>query len=119
MTDPRRFAITCALLCLSASAWAQSNLIINGGFESPIVPSGTFQAFPNIPGWTLTFGVGIEIQNNVAGAPFAGNQFAELDSFSNSGMQQVVPTSAGQIYTLRFMYSPRPNLPASSNGIEV
>ncbi|HWN68513.1 MAG TPA: DUF4215 domain-containing protein [Haliangium sp.] len=70
----------------TAPAWAQSNRsIINGGFEQPPVPAGTFQIIDenNIPGWETSatdslmelWGTGF------LGVPaFAGNQFAELNA---------------------------------------
>jgi len=109
-----------AILCsMAAAASAQVNLLSNGSFESPAIGFGSFSVFGSIPGWTTTVGSGIEIQNHVAGTPFAGNQYVEMDSFDNSGMQQVIATTPGQTYTLSFVYSPRPGVPASSSGIEV
>jgi PEP-CTERM motif len=99
---------------------AQANLILNGGFESPDISTGTFSLFPAmIPGWIKTVGPNIEIQDNVAGAPFEGQQFVELDSTGNSGMSQSVATTVGASYLLAFAYSPRPNVGSASNGIEL
>lgn len=98
---------------------ARANLIVNGSFETPDIPTGTFQIFPSIPGWSTTFGSGIEIQDHVAGSPFVGAQHVELDSNDNSGMSQVVSTVPGQTYHLSFAYSPRPGVSADSNIIQV
>jgi PEP-CTERM motif len=98
---------------------ACANLIVNGSFETPDIPTGTFQIFPSIPGWSTTFGSGIEIQDHVAGSPFVGAQHVELDSNDNSGMSQVVSTVPGQTYHLSFAYSPRPGVSADSNIIQV
>jgi PEP-CTERM motif len=109
-----------ALTCLPLSGAYASSIIVNGGFESPNIGPGTFAVFASIPGWTTTFGPGIEIQDHVAGSPFEGDQFVELDSFANSGMiQSGLATTAGHAYLLSFAYSPRPGVPATSNGIEV
>ena len=98
----------------------QANLIENGGFEEPALPSGTFEVFTVLPGgWFTISGPGIEVQNNVDGAPFEGDQHVELDSFFNSVMGQSVPTISGYNYLVTFAYSPRPLIPASSTGIEV
>ena len=115
---------TCGFLTLSAfiafTSPAQANSIVNGGFENPDIAAGTFSVFAAIPGWTTTFGSGIEIQDHIAGSPYEGNQFAELDSFSNSGMiQTIIGTIPGAPYTLSFAYSPRPGRPNTTNGIEV
>ncbi|HZD61409.1 MAG TPA: hypothetical protein VE200_01305, partial [Xanthobacteraceae bacterium] len=71
---------------LGGSAAAAPNLIVNGSFETPDVPTGQFRIFSSIPGWTFqpragATSTGIEIQDHVAGAPAAGagNQFVELD----------------------------------------
>jgi hypothetical protein len=112
-------------LAVLAAGWfmatnpARADLIVNGSFETPDIPTGTFQVFPSIPGWSTTFGSGIEIQDHVAGSPFVGAQHVELDSFDNSGMSQVVSTVPGQTYHLSFAYSPRPGVSADSNIIQV
>jgi Protein of unknown function (DUF642) len=106
-------------IALAAAPGTAKNLVVNGSFEEPAIGFGGFEIFPSIPGWTTTFGSGIEIQNHAAGTPFAGNQLVEMDSSDNSGMEQVIPTVAGKTYVLSFMYSPRPGVPASSSGIQV
>lgn len=106
-----------ALLSLGTATVAQANLIVNGSFEDPAI--GGWQVFNTITGWTTPSGPGIEIQNNVAGSPYDGNQHVELDSYGNSAMQQTVSTVAGAWYNLQFAYSPRPNVSSESNGIEV
>ena len=119
-----------AVAAISGSAYAAAgpNLVVNGSFESPAVPLGTFGIFPVIPGWNFgptlnSLSTGIEIQNNVAGSPAvlpagalpAGQQFAELDSDGSSNYFQSIPTIPGNTYRLEFLYSPRPNTPAAEN----
>jgi len=119
-TSSVRAAILVAGMALGMwPAAAQANLIVNPSFEAPAIPGGTFSILLVIPGWTTSSGPGIEIQNNVAGAPNSGSQHVELDSFSNSAMFQDVPTTLGQGYTLSFFYSPRPGVSSASNPIEV
>jgi len=113
------FAFAWLFACVAASAFAQTNLIVNGSFEQPVVSPGGFIVVGSIPGWTTTVGSGIEVENNAVGPAFAGNQLVEMDSNDNSGMQQLVPTAAGQSYTLSVEYSPRPGVDVSSSGIEV
>jgi hypothetical protein len=114
----KRILFVLAFAALPA-ALAQANLITNGSFETPDVPTGAYGIFPSIPGWTTTFGAGIEIQDNVAGSPFDGLQHVELDSSINSGMLQQVAVTAGALYDLSFAYSPRPRVGPASNIIEV
>lgn len=102
---------------------SQANYIVNGSFEDPVLNNGQWAVYETITGWYKTSGAGIEIQNNgaVPGASaFDGKQLVELDSHENSGMaQDIVGLSAGAGYTLSFAYSPRPNQPATTNGINV
>jgi hypothetical protein len=98
-----------------------ATLITNGSFENPDVATGSFGVFASIPGWTTTFGPGIEIQDHSgAGDPYDGDQHVELDSHSNSGMiATTLSTVAGQQYNFNYAYSPRPGVAAGSNTIEV
>lgn len=103
------------------AAHASTNLVINGSFEDPNIPSISFAVFGSITGWTTTTGPGIEIQDNAVLA-FDGDQYVELDSHpspGNSGMAQTLTTTPGTFYELSFAYSPRPGVPAESNAIEV
>ncbi|MEN6578462.1 MAG: DUF642 domain-containing protein [Phycisphaerales bacterium] len=110
------FVLTIAVL---PAAFAHANLIANGSFETPDQATGTWSVYGSIPGWTTTFGPGIEIQDHVTGLAYDGDQFVELDSHSNSGMLQQVAVTAGASYDLSFAYSPRPRVAATSTGIEV
>lgn len=58
-----------------------TNLANNGGFESPVVPSGTFTFSLSVPGWTNTDPLGIELwPNGYTGVPsHTAAQFAELN----------------------------------------
>ena len=108
-----------ALALIAPMSTARADMILNGGFEAPVITNPSFSTFQSIPGWTTAFGPGIEIQNHVAGSPFEGNQFVELDSSANSGMYQDIGTVIGQQYLLSFAYSPRPGVAANSTGIDV
>lgn len=102
---------------------AQANLIANGSFEQlPLgydLPSGSYAIYGSIPGWTASYG-GIEVRNDVAGVAQDGDNFVELDAYSNSRMfSQTVATEIGAAYTLSYYYSPRPGVAEASNGIEM
>jgi hypothetical protein len=61
--------------------------VINGSFEEPQISPGSFMTFQSIPGWTLSLGPDIEIQNHWGGwNAYDGDQLVELDSHGNSGM---------------------------------
>jgi hypothetical protein len=104
-----------AIAVLGVATSAHANLVTNGGFEATAVPNNNYSTVASTPGWTGA--PNIELQNHVAGSPYSGNNFIELDSNSNSAMFQDITTVAGQIYTITFAYSPRPGIATSSNGI--
>jgi hypothetical protein len=119
----------CAAVCALAgpiSPAGAADLIVNGSFETPDVPTGFYGIFPAIPGWSHaprggTTSSGIEIQDHVAGAPAAGAgaQFVELDSDGPSVITQSVPTSPGSTYRLSFIYTARPGYPPVQNHFMV
>src|SRR4051794_9369740 len=84
--------LTLAFAGLCTANTATAGLVTNGSFEADPVPFGSFTYLPAITGWTLASGPAIEIQNHVAGTPFDGNQFVELDSSANSSMYQDLAT---------------------------
>ena len=109
MKNLRITAVAASALLLFSALPANADLIENGGFELPELDSGTWSLFDSIPGWRLAGERGkIEIQNNVAGSPYEGEQFVELDSTQPSTIYQWVPTVAGQSYILSFAFSARP-----------
>lgn len=115
-----------ALVAAVPASSIPPNLIVNGSFETPNIPTGTFGIFPSISGWShtarpLTTSSGIEIQDHVAGAPAvgAGDQFVELDSDGPSIIFQEVATTPGSTYRLAFLYSARPGTPAIENHFTV
>ncbi|MBE9053366.1 hypothetical protein IQ243_23665 [Nostocales cyanobacterium LEGE 11386] len=108
--------VSCLLpLTFNAKPAAAANLVANGSFEEPDIATGSFILLPSIPGWGVEYinpSVGrIEIQNNVAGSPFDGNQFTELDAIGQPRIFQDLQTIIGQTYNLQFAFSPRPGVP--------
>ena len=93
------------------------NLVVNGSFEDTSVTLGTWIPLSDILGWTSSNG--IEVRNNVAGTASDGNNFVELDVYSNSNMVQTLNTANKVIYRLTFDYSPRMEQSTSTNTIEV
>ena len=110
----------------AAPAVGNTNLIVNGSFESPDIPFGTYGIFASIPGWVHgvppgATSAGIELQDHVAGAPAAGagDQFLEIDSDGPSRVSQHVATSPGTTYRLELLWSPRPFTSAAENEVGV
>ena len=99
-----QFFVALAVLAIIGTQAQATNLIVNGGFEEPNLASGTWNVYTSIPGWTTTVGHSIEVQDNVAGAPYEGGQHVELDSYGNSGMEQIISTVEDQWYDLNFFF---------------
>lgn len=121
-TTLRSCRFACALLaCSLADAGHAASLLVNGSFELPTLSPGTWAVFETIPGWTTTFGPGIEIRNARAGSAQDGVNFVELDSNplpGNSGMSQTF-ISPGSLLDIAYWYAARAGVPPSSNGIEI
>lgn len=108
------------------------NLLANGGFEAPALSANTWSIVPDVTldagsvlewlvAWIGTPGtgaLGLEIQNNVAGAPASGSQHAELDGDHPVTIWQDIPTIPGATYKLDFKYSGRPGVTDIDNSIQ-
>lgn len=99
----------------SPASAAASELVVNGGFEQSALPLDSWEVFLSLPGWTLAYGSGIELQNANAGAAHGGTHKVELDSHSSSAMYQDIATIPGLSYTVSFWVSPRPGVEAEDN----
>jgi hypothetical protein len=114
----RRYLLFSALfLSFATLSLHASNIVVNGSFELPALANPSWSLFDSIPGWSLASGPAIEVQNHVAGNPFDGNQFVELDSTAESAIFQDLPTLAGVQYYLSFAFSPRPGVAVNSMGV--
>lgn len=103
------------LVLLAGTGSAGAELLVNGSFEAPIVPVGSFTNFPGgstaISGWTV---VGVDsaivngsfTQSGILFRAQAGNQYIDLAGVTSnsqtSGVTQTVATTIGQAYQLRF-----------------
>ena len=98
---------------------ASASTVFFSDFNDVAVPDNNYVIVASVDGWTGG-PLGIELQDNVAGAPATGllnDNFVELDSTANSLMFRTI-AGAGT-YDLSFLYSPRPNIARGSNGISV
>jgi hypothetical protein len=116
-------------------------LVVNGGFETPIVTatqkwdiydSGTagldwvvewYDGSTSYAGQTRPEPAHLELHRGVLGNAYSGEQYAELDtdwdgpggSLSNEPasvkIYQDIPTIPGQTYNIKFYFSPRPDHP--------
>ena len=98
---------------------AQANLVQDGSFESVSLASGTYTQLWNGQSAAWALGAsGLEVRNNIVGAAYEGNNYAELDAYgANSFISQVLSTVAGQWYELSFAYANRLGWPVASNGL--
>ena len=107
--------LTC-VLAYASPGFAQ-NLITNGSFEKPRVPSGSFTIFtvtppPAIPGWTVVGpGSNVFIGSTTLCDPTVCYPAQDLKQFldltgagSNAieGVEQPVPTTIGEFYQLSY-----------------
>jgi len=110
-----RLAVACVAVLTLAVAPAEANMIVNGSFEDPTVPSGGYINYPAgstaITGWTVvgvdsavvsgTFtqsGITFQAQDGIQWIDLAG-----VTSNSNSsGVTQDVATMIGGVYELSF-----------------
>jgi len=82
-----------------------------------------WEVFYTLPGWTTSYGTGIELQKGVVTRSQEGSNHVELDSHprgaSNSVMTQTLGSlTIGADYLLQFYYKPRTNR-KNDNGINV
>jgi hypothetical protein len=105
-------------LALPGTAHAAGpDLVANGGFEAPALANPDWGVFGAIDGWTDTSGCGIEVQNHVAGTPYAGDQFVELDSYCPAAITQTLSTVPGRWYTVTYAFSARPGVADNALGV--
>jgi PEP-CTERM motif len=116
-----KFVCLVAAMVALTSSGARADLIVNGSFEDNFQAAGTWKIYKSpdiVTGWA-SGPAGIEIRNGVEGTAYAGNNFVELDTTVNSLATQNIATTAGSVYNLSFAYSPRTNIAATSNEIDV
>jgi PEP-CTERM motif len=119
----KKFLIGTAFMAMTlASPASAATTIFFSDFEnqSPGTTSG-FTTVNTADVWTKEdTTAGIELQfGNTGGAPYgAGNRVkVELDSKSNSGMYYTIQNAG--VYTLSFLFSPRPGVGSDSNLIDL
>ncbi len=128
-TDGTRYALVAfALLAIAgfgADSASAGNIVLNGGFEDPVVTNGAkWDIFtPGIPGWSISRGPSIEVHRGVNGwLASEGMQYLELDTDidgpggplhgedASTAIYQDLTTLPGVWYDLEFAFSPRPGV---------
>ncbi len=114
----------CAIVVANS---ANANLIVNGGFEAPLVIGGN-QGFtaPSsaITGWSVTSGsVELTMSGSILGNAHTGLQLLEVNGSNAGTIQQTFATTPGKSYLLELYYSNNPNpsfaLPSYSASVTV
>lgn len=106
-------ALTCLNIIPSKAIAAETNLVVNGSFEEPVVE---YLSFENpIPGWKIFKSVAVEMRHPFTANAYDGEQFIELDgtTFGVNGLTRIsqdIPTQKGQTYKLSFAFSPTPGV---------
>jgi hypothetical protein len=123
-----------ALVGYVSAGAVSANLVVNGGFETP-VKIGDWQLFPEGnegSGWsveTMTGDTavivpgGLEIRNlsTAPFSPYEGSQYVQLGprgpvmQDDTTAISQMIPQTAGTTYRIAFVQSCRPDDPAPSN----
>ena len=97
------------------------NLILNGGFETPIIVPH-FQTFnvgdTSLALWDITAG-SVDIVRSTTWPPFEGNNSLDLSGFNHGTLEQSFATSPGSSYTLSFHYGNHPGVISSSAQVSV
>ncbi|MGB3508251.1 MAG: hypothetical protein WBA93_03235 [Microcoleaceae cyanobacterium] len=71
-------ALTCLNISPSKAIAAETNLVVNGSFEEPVIE---YVSFENpFPGWNISNSIVVEVRHQFKGDAFNGEQFIELDS---------------------------------------
>jgi hypothetical protein len=106
--------VLAVLLVMAGTVSASTNLVTNGGFETPVISGWTI--LNTVPGWTLD-DTQIEYQtaSTVGLVPAEGNQYAELDPYYNVRISEVISVHGGTTYDISFAQACRcddPNMPS-------
>lgn len=119
----KRSIASAAVLALAAIACpppAEANLIVNGGFETPGIPTG-FVTLPagnaTLSPWVIDVGT-VDLSSGTPGT-YEGLQFLDLDGTSAGQITQTFATTAGAQYVLRFVYANNPFAASASAAVSV
>ena len=93
----KKFLMLAAATLIAAPAFAATNLVVNGGFEAPITPTGSFvQLFGgnSFPGWSVGGNDVIIINSAYSEAGLVFNPNSGVNSIDLTGAGNTGPTNA-------------------------
>ncbi len=100
--------ISAVVFGLAVPRPAEAELIVNGGFETPVLPANDAEAF--FPGdnaldpWQITAG-SIDVVSNPFWPAFEGMQSIDMSGVEAGTMEQSFATIPSQVYQLSFYYA--------------
>jgi hypothetical protein len=113
MTKTVRFASLVSLALWWPSALRGSELLTNGSFELPAIPTiDQLYIAPStaITGWTLTEGsVNVNHTSAIFGTAHSGEQMVDINGSESGTLQQSFSTIVGESYLLTLYYANNPN----------
>ena len=93
--------------CLGETSTAATSLLVNGGFEAPILQDRFsvpfFAGSSNLTGWTILQGSVEQVRSDFF-LPFEGSQSLDLDGTSPGSIEQHIATVIGRPYRVAFAY---------------
>jgi hypothetical protein len=114
----KKILLAFSLLLFTNLSVIQANLIVNGGFEAPVLASGSFLTInpgsePTGFGWSVSSGnvdLGhLPVLPFVPFNAFEGNQGLDLNGTIRGAIFQDFATVMGQAYQLTFVYADNPS----------
>lgn len=131
------------VITITITTQCYASLLVNGSFEELTftdnsAPVGlvnqinlkdyaslniVWDVYKALPGWSTTFGHGIELQKNIIAKAQNGKNHIQLDSHPKNGSNSVMTQSlhylvVGNVYLLQFYYKPRSTY-ENDNGIGI
>jgi choice-of-anchor C domain-containing protein len=116
-----RFGFLCGFVAfLVGAASARAAIIVNPGFEQPVVtdPVGFeyyYAGNPIITGWTIV-GDSVDVLKDTRWQPHEGHQSVDLTGVTTGGIYQDLATSAGTTYHLSFWLAGNPEFAGAGGG---
>lgn len=113
----RKGIVGVSLLAGLLAGQARANLVVNGGFETPVVTAFYFNVYTagqSFTGWTVGQGsVALytdQYNPSLSDVPYEGNQALQLSSTQggNGSIYQDLATTAGTTYELTFAFASNP-----------
>jgi hypothetical protein len=121
LSSARFFLTASCCIGIAVSTLAQGNLVINGGFETPLVPTNNFSTFTaptNFAGWTVEFG-GVDVVNTNYFQSASGLQSLDLNAVDAGAVYQDIVTLSNVSYRLSFAFGANTAYPSFPPAVKI